>query len=220
MTRNIARTRIKMCGITRPEDLHNAVATGADAVGFVMYDKSPRAVSLAQAAELAALLPPFVTPVLLFVNPNTEQVHQAIARVPHALLQFHGDESADFCASFARPYIRAVRISQETTSTQLAALLNDPQHRKASALLLDSFSPHYGGSGAPFDWSILPAFTGYHMILSGGLHAGNVWQGISMVAPRCLSLAVDVSSGIETSKGVKDLGKMRAFAKAVYATQT
>lgn len=208
--------RIKMCGITRSSDLLDAVAAGADAVGFVLYKESPRSVTVAEAAELAALLPPFVTPVMLMVNPEAELVSEAIRRVPHALLQFHGDETAKFCEGFSHPYIRAVRISDKDTPQCLAQLLDQQQYPNATALLLDSMSPQYGGSGATFDWRQLPSSIPRHIILSGGLHAGNVQKGISTVAPRCLSLAVDVSSGIEISKGIKDIEKMRAFAAAVH----
>jgi phosphoribosylanthranilate isomerase len=215
MNAAVARTRIKMCGITRSSDLTDAVVSGADAVGFVLYEKSPRAVSVAHAQALAALLPPFVTPVMLVVNPDARLVTEILARVPHALLQFHGDEPAAFCEQFARPYIRAVRISSNDTQEQVANLLDQNYHPHATALLLDSHSHQFGGSGTSFDWNLLPSSLSRHIILSGGLHAGNVRQGIDLIAPRCLSFAVDVSSGIEASKGIKDLEKMQAFVAAV-----
>lgn len=220
------RTRVKICGLTREEDVLAAVDAGADAVGFVLYARSPRCVSVERAAQLARLLPPMVTPVLLFVNEAHERVRAACAAVPGALLQFHGDETPQECAQLAaacaRPYWRAVHIAAGAAAEGLlhfAAL-----HPSAQALLLDAPSEGYGGSGRTFNWSLLPPNVAAHLVLSGGLTPANVGDGIAALRGRGLSLAVDVSSGVEATdaagkplRGVKDADKIRRFIAAVRA---
>jgi phosphoribosylanthranilate isomerase len=202
------QTRIKICGLTRPEDVAAAIAEGADALGFVLYEKSPRYVSLDCLSALTRRLPPFVTPVLLFVNAEPEQVQNALRILPQALLQFHGDESSFFCEQFGRAYIKAVRMQAQTDLQAIAT-----EYSAASALLLDSWSQGYGGSGHAFDWSWVPALPSMPLVLSGGLTPSNVADGIRAVGP----WAVDVSSGVEHSKGVKDAQKIKDFCVAVRA---
>ncbi len=230
------RTRIKICGLTREQDVHAAVEAGADAIGFVLYEGSPRCVSIARAAALARLLPPLVQPVLLCVNEPAERVRAACAAVPGALLQFHGDETPEACeqlaAACARPYWRAVhmRSSNADSPAGIAAAHDALLHcaalySSAQALLLDAPSPGYGGSGKTFNWSLLPPNAAFHLVLSGGLTPANVADGIAALrarAPR--SLAVDVSSGVEASgadgqplRGIKDAEKIRCFIAAVRA---
>ena len=214
------RTRIKMCGFTREADVDAAVQAGADAVGFVLYDKSPRYVSAERAGQLAARLPAFVTPVLLFVNASSDDVAAASAQVPGATLQFHGDESAEFCAQVAqrcqRPFLRVARIPQNpAASFDLVKFAQDNPH--AQALLLDTLVDGYGGSGQSFNWSLLPPNVNAHLVLSGGLTPANVADGIRLLRPRARSLAVDVSSGIEAGKGLKDAAKIQQFVAAVRA---
>ena len=200
------RTRIKICGLTREADVDAAVQAGADAIGFVLYDKSARYVPPARAAELARRLPPFVTPVLLLVNASPALLGQALAAVPHALLQFHGDESPAQCQAPGRAYLRAARMSAGFDLLDFAARFNSAQ-----ALLLDTHVEGYGGGGKAFDWSLIPPNVPLPVVLSGGLSAANVIEGIARVRP----WAVDVSSGVESSKGIKDAGLMRRFCDAV-----
>jgi len=200
------RTRIKICGISREIDVDAAVNAGADAVGFVFYAKSPRNVTLARAAELARALPPFVTPVALFVNPTTVEVAAVCAAIPQVLLQFHGDEAPAFCASFQRPYLRAIRVSSRVDLLDSAR-----QHPHAQAILFDADVEGFGGGGKVFDWSLIPSDVPRPVVLSGGLHVGNVIQGIQAVRP----WAVDVSSGVESARGIKDADKIRQFCDAV-----
>ncbi len=212
------RTRIKICGLTREQDVDAAVEAGADAVGFVLYAKSPRHVSVERAAELARRLPPFVTPVLLFVNAPLDEVHAATAQVPAAMLQFHGDESPQQCreAAAGHPWLRAARIPLAQDST--FDLLEFAAHySQANALLLDAHVEGYGGAGRTFPWSRLPTSVSCHAVLSGGLTPANVADGIAQVRPRFRSLAVDVSSGVEASKGIKDAGLIHRFVAAVRA---
>ncbi|PUE45855.1 N-(5'-phosphoribosyl)anthranilate isomerase [Limnohabitans sp. 2KL-1] len=214
------RTRIKMCGFTREADVLAACAAGADAIGFVLYPPSPRSVSIARAAGLARLLPAFVTPVLLFVNETAERIQAACAAVPGALLQFHGDESADFCAAMTqltgRPHLKAARIPlSEVHDFDLLEFAT--QHHKAQALLLDAHVDGYGGGGKTFHWSLLPPNVNAHLVLSGGLTPANVGDGIRALRSCGLSLAIDVSSGIEEGKGLKDAQKIQQFAAAVRA---
>ena len=212
------RTRIKICGLTREQDVDTAVEAGADAVGFVLYAKSPRFVDAARAGELARRLPPFVSPVLLFVNESPEAVRAACEHVPAAWLQFHGDETAQQCRDSAagRPWMRAARIPLDESAPfdllEFAAL-----HEHARALLLDAHVEGYGGGGKAFNWSRLPPSVNAHLVLSGGLTPANVTDGIVQVRPRCKSLAVDVSSGVEMSKGIKDAEKIHRFVAAVRA---
>jgi phosphoribosylanthranilate isomerase len=214
------RTRIKMCGFTREADVLAACAAGADAIGFVLYPPSPRHVGIERATALARLLPAFVTPVLLFVNDTPERIQAACAAVPGALLQFHGDESPEFCAAMSlatgRPHLKAARIPlSEAADFDLLefALI----HHQAQALLLDAHVDGFGGGGKTFNWSLLPTNVKAHLVLSGGLTPANVGDGIRTLRTHGLSLAVDVSSGIEAGKGLKDAEKIQQFVAAVRA---
>ena len=207
MTPNTA-PRIKVCGLTRVEDVQAAVAAGVDAIGLVFYADSPRHVSIACAAELCRHIPPFVTVVGLFVNASRAEVHRVIEAVPLNLLQFHGDETPDYCAQFARPWLRAARVKPGLDLVEFAAAFG-----QARALLLDAFVEGYGGGGHVFDWSLIPPDLPGHWILSGGLHAGNVAAALEKLRP----VAVDVSSGVEVSKGIKDHDRITAFVAAVRA---
>ncbi len=216
---------IKICGLTREQDVQAAVAAGINALGFVLYPHSPRYVSPRRASELARLLPAFVTPVLLFVNASVEEVAQAAHQVPGAWLQFHGDETPAFCQEVAqnlgRRWIRVARIPKETPEGKLPfdLLKYASDYSQAHALLLDTLVDAYGGSGSSFNWSQLPTNVNAHLVLSGGLTPANVADGIRAVHSRGLSLAVDVSSGVESAKGIKDADKIRAFVAAVRSTQ-
>ncbi|MGE0674603.1 MAG: phosphoribosylanthranilate isomerase [Methylibium sp.] len=200
------RTRIKICGLTRESDVDAAVEAGADAIGFVLYAKSPRHVSAGRAAELARRLPPFVMPVALLVNAAPAELADALSALPQCLLQFHGDESLADCEGAARPYLRAARMDSGFDLVDFAL-----QFASAQAILLDAHVEGYGGGGKVFDWSLIPANVPRPVVLSGGLHAGNVIEGILQVRP----WAVDVSSGVETAKGIKDAGLIRRFCEAV-----
>lgn len=199
-------TRIKICGLTREADVAAAVAAGADAIGFVLYPRSPRAVTAERAGVLARLLPPFVTPVLLFVNASDEALAQGLAAVPQALLQFHGDESPADCDRPGRPYLRAARMAPGFDLLDFGA-----RYPRATGLLLDAHVEGYGGGGKAFDWSLIPANVPSPVVLSGGLNPANVIDGVMHVRP----WAVDVSSGVEEAKGIKDAGLMRRFCEAV-----
>jgi phosphoribosylanthranilate isomerase len=199
-------TRIKICGLTREVDVDDAIDAGADALGFVLYAKSPRAVTLGRAQALVARLPPFVTPVLLFVNALQAELQAATQALPHALLQFHGDESAAQCRRVAHPYMRAVRMAPGVDLLDCAAQFHD-----ATGLLLDAHVDGYGGGGKVFDWSLIPASVPLPVVLSGGLNPANVTDGVMRVRP----WAVDVSSGVEVSYGLKSGPLMRRFCKAV-----
>ena len=200
------RTRIKICGLTREADVDAAVEAGADAVGFVLYPKSARHVSVGRAAELARRLPPFVMPVALLVNAGEAEAAQAIAALPQCLLQFHGDERPADCERAGRPYLRAARMDDGFDLLDFAR-----QFASAQAILLDAHVEGYGGGGKVFDWSLIPANVPRPVVLSGGLHAGNVIEGILQVRP----WAVDVSTGVETAKGIKDAALIRRFCEAV-----
>ncbi|HRO81120.1 MAG TPA: phosphoribosylanthranilate isomerase [Alicycliphilus denitrificans] len=222
------RTRIKICGLTREQDVDAAVAAGADAVGFVLYAKSPRAVSPERAAALARRLPPFVTPVLLFVNAPATEVIAASACVPGATVQFHGDETPEDCWTASDrgriPFLRAARIPLGEDAARFDLVEYAQAHSHARAILLDAHVEGYGGGGKAFNWSLLPPSVDCHLVLSGGLTPANVADGILQVRPRCRTLAVDVSSGVEADgpggsllKGVKDAGKIQRFIAAVRA---
>jgi phosphoribosylanthranilate isomerase len=200
------RTRIKICGLTRESDVDAAVDAGADAVGFVLYERSPRHVSLARATDLARRLPPFVTPVALFVNANDAEVDAVIAAIPQVLLQFHGDETPQACGRSRQPYLRAARVRPGFDLLDFAA-----RFAHAQALLLDADVDGYGGGGKVFDWSLAHAAVPLPVVLSGGLHAANVIHGIRQLRP----WAVDVSSGVESAKGIKDARAIRRFCDAV-----
>jgi phosphoribosylanthranilate isomerase len=220
------RTRIKICGLTREQDVDAAIAAGADAVGFVLWEKSPRFLTPARAAELARRLPPFVTPVLLFVNEAPGKVMAACEQVPGCSIQFHGDETPQQCLEATgggkRPFMRAARIPLDSGTFDLLKFASD--HAAAQAILLDAHVEGYGGAGKAFNWSLLPPSVNAHLVLSGGLTPANVTDGILQVRPRCKTLAVDVSSGVEMSdprggtlKGIKDPEKINRFVAAVRA---
>ena len=202
----MSRTRIKICGLTREADVDAAVEAGADAIGLVFYEKSPRAVSVARAAELARRLPPFVTPVGLFVNAEPAAIEAALAAIPTLTLQFHGDESPEDCDRWSRPYLRAARMAPGFDLLDFAS-----QYPNAQAILLDAPVEGYGGGGKVFDWSLIPPNAASHLVLSGGLNAANVADGIAQVRP----WAVDVSSGVEVSKGIKSADLIHEFCRAV-----
>jgi phosphoribosylanthranilate isomerase len=202
------KPRIKICGLTRIEDLQAAVNAGADAIGLVFYPPSPRHVDLQTAAMLARAVPPFVTIVGLFVNADSQVVRETLAAVPIHLLQFHGDEDESYCRQFDRPYMKAARVKPGVDLVQYAATFPSAQ-----AILLDAFVDGYGGGGKVFDWSLVPTPLGKPIVLSGGLDAGNVGDAVRRVRPE----AVDVSSGVEAAKGIKDAEKIKAFVAAVRA---
>ena len=217
----VPRTRIKICGLTREQDVDAAVAAGADAVGFVLYAASPRHVTAQRAAALASRLPPFVTPVLLFVNAPAAEIAAACVLVPGAIIQFHGDETAQQCAQAARlgarAYIRAARIPLGPGGAGFDLVKYAEQYAHAQAILLDAHVEGFGGAGKVFDWSLLPPNVNAHLVLSGGLDAANVTDGIALLRARCKTLAVDVSSGVERSKGIKDASLINQFVAAVRA---
>jgi phosphoribosylanthranilate isomerase len=215
------RTRIKVCGLTREADVDAAVAAGVDALGFVLYAPSARYVSPERAAELAQRLPPFVTPVLLFVNAEPQFIAQALALLPQALLQFHGDETPEQCTRYGRPFLRAARMPASDAPVPAGPdfdLLKYAQEFSAAqAILLDAHVEGYGGGGKTFNWSHLPTNVNAHLVLSGGLTPANVTDGIAQVRPRCQTLSVDVSSGVEVSKGIKSADKIHQFVAAARA---
>ena len=211
------RTRIKICGLTREQDVDAAVAAGVDAVGFVLYAPSPRYVASERAFELAQRLPPFVTPVLLFVNESATKIIATCERIPGATVQFHGEETPADCDRIGRPYIRAARIPMGAAGAGFDLVKYAHNYSNAQAILLDAHVDGYGGGGKAFNWSLLPPSVNSHLVLSGGLDAANVIDGILQVRPRCKTLAVDVSSGVEISKGIKSLEKINQFAAAVRA---
>ncbi len=209
------RTRVKICGITRVEDAFAAVQCGADAIGLVFYERSPRYVSIERAVQLAAALPPFVTVVGLFVNASRDAVRKALGSVSLDVLQFHGDETPAFCEQFHKPYLKAIRVKPGVDLLQYAA-----DYHSAQALLLDAHVEGIpGGTGAVFDWTLIPESLPLPLILSGGLDAENVAAAIEQVRP----YAVDVSSGVETSistmKGIKDAAKIARFMHEVMQTK-
>jgi phosphoribosylanthranilate isomerase len=199
------RTRVKICGITRPADALAAAQAGADAIGLVFYPPSPRYLSLERAREIRDVLPPFVQTVALFVNADGAQVSQVIGRVHPAMLQFHGDEAPDFCAQFGLPFVKACRMKQGVSALEYLRPFS-----RAAAWLFDSHVPEYGGVGESFDWSLVPA-TDKPVILSGGLSRDKVAEAIRRVRP----WGVDVSSGVESAKGIKDAAKIAAFIAEV-----
>lgn len=219
------RTRIKICGLTREADVDAAVEAGADAIGFVLYAESPRAVTAERAAELASRLPPFITPVLLFVNEDAPKVIAALSRVKGAIAQFHGEEAPEQCEQATGPgrfrYMRAARIPLGTAGAGFDLVKYASDYSHAQAILLDAHVEGYGGGGKAFDWSLLPPVVDAHLVLSGGLTPANVSDGIRILRTRCKTLSVDVSSGVEIdgpgNKGLKDAGKIRQFVAAVRA---
>jgi len=203
------RTRIKICGISRVEDALTAVAAGADSLGLVFYERSPRAISLQQAGEIAAAVPPFVTLTGLFVNADKDQVDGVLQQIPLGLLQFHGDETEQQCGRYPLPYIKAIRMRPEVDRQMLSNAFPSAQ-----ALLLDAYTPGtYGGTGERFEWQRIPRDLQRPIILAGGLNAGNVGAAIEQVRP----YAVDVSGGVEADKGIKNGALINAFTAAVRA---
>jgi phosphoribosylanthranilate isomerase len=200
------RTRVKICGITRPGDALAAAMAGADAIGLVFYPPSPRFLSVERAVEIRDALPPFVQAVALFVNPDATQVAQVIGRVKPGLLQFHGEETPQFCAQFGLPYVKACRVKAGVSALEYLRPFSG-----AAAWLFDSHVPEYGGVGESFDWSLVPAKPERPAVLSGGLAATNVGDAIRRVRP----WGVDVSSGVESAKGIKDAAKIAAFITEV-----
>ncbi len=199
--------RIKICGITRTEDALAVAHSGADALGLVFYAPSPRAVSTEQAAEILRILPPFVSGVGLFVNASADFVRQVLNLVKLDILQFHGEETAAYCAQFARPYLKALRMSPTLDLTQAKQ-----EYASAQGILLDTYQPGIpGGTGEVFDWQRIPAHLAGSIILAGGLTPENVGHAVRRVRP----YAVDVSGGVEHSKGIKDAQKILDFVKAV-----
>lgn len=201
------RTRVKICGFTRPEDARAAALLGVDAIGLVFYPPSPRHVDIAQAQAIAGALPPFVTVVGLFVDEEPARLREVLGQVRIDLLQFHGDESPEYCEAFGRPYVKAVRMRPGTDLRQLAS-----DYRKASGLLLDADDPlAKGGTGTGFDWTMIPSGCLLPVILAGGLGPENAGTALRQVRP----YGLDVSSGVEAAKGIKDKDKMAAFLKEV-----
>jgi phosphoribosylanthranilate isomerase len=200
-------TRVKICGITRVQDGLDAVRFGAHAIGLVFYAPTPRAVAPDQARAIVDALPPFVTAVGLFVNADAEVVRATLAAVPLQLLQFHGDETPEYCAAFGVPYLKAVRVRPGVDLLQYAQ-----QFHGARGLLLDAYVEGVrGGTGATFDWALIPHSLPLPVVLSGGLDADNVEAAVRAVRP----WAVDVSSGVESAKGIKDAAKIEAFMNGV-----
>jgi len=201
------RTRVKICGITRPEDGAAAAQAGADAIGLVFYAQSPRCVDVSRAQEICRALPPFVSVVALFVDAQREQVEKVLSAVPVDVLQFHGGESAARCTGFSRPYIKAIGMQP---GLDLQSVIQS--HPEARGFLLDAWQPDsHGGSGIAFDWAQVPTSTGKPLILAGGLTAESVDEAIVQTRP----YAVDVSSGVELEKGIKSTDKMQAFIRGV-----
>jgi phosphoribosylanthranilate isomerase len=206
----MSAVRSKICGITCIEDALAAVEAGADAIGFVFYPKSPRAVTAQQAKAIIAALPPFISTVGLFVNASTCELNETLDAVPLDLLQFHGDETPEQCEGYHRPFIKALRVK---AGDDIAAACK--QYSKASGILLDTYVEGVpGGTGETFDWALIPKGLSKPIILAGGLTSANVSQAIAQVQP----YAVDVSGGVEKSKGIKDHDKIRAFMSAVHGT--
>jgi phosphoribosylanthranilate isomerase len=201
------RTRVKICGITRVEDALSAVNADADAIGLVFYAPSPRALSIAQAQQIVAALPPFISVVGLFVNAPKTEIESVLSKVRLDILQFHGDETASDCEQINLPYYKAIRVKSDTNLLQYEA-----EFKSAKALLLDTFSEAaVGGTGQVFDWNLIPKNLTKPVILAGGLTADNVAAAIEQVRP----YAVDVSGGVEAAKGIKDAAKIAAFMRGV-----
>jgi phosphoribosylanthranilate isomerase len=202
----VTRTRVKVCGLTRPDDARAAAQAGADAVGLVFYPKSPRYLSTERAVEIRDAVPPLVSVVALFVNPDAAQVAQVLGRVRPAMLQFHGEETPQFCEQFGVPYVKACRVRQEVDLLEYLR-----RYARAAGWLLDSFVEAYGGVGERFDWSLVPAERERPLILSGGLSADNVAEAIRRVKP----WGVDVSTGVESAKGIKEAAKIARLIEEV-----
>jgi len=206
------RTRIKICGITRPQDGQHAARLGADAIGLVFYAPSPRAVSIEQAKAICDALPPFVTRVGLFVDAARDEINKVLAEVPLDLLQFHGDEAPADCEGYGRPYIKALRMAEG-----IDVLVEAKTYQRAAGILLDSYEAGVpGGTGQTFDWQRVPTEVKQQIILAGGLNPQNVAKAIELLRP----YAVDVSGGVEAAKGIKDKDKMTAFMNEVLRVGT
>ena len=205
------RTRIKICGLTREQDLEAAVSAGADAIGLVFYPRSARYLTPQRAAQLRALVPPFVDVVALFVNAAESEVQTVLDVVQPDLLQFHGDETPEQCEVYGRRYLRAFRVGGPGLETSQGLLKSCEQYISAAGWLFDSHSDGYGGSGRAFDWSLVQSASARPVVLSGGLHAENVAAAVAMVRP----FAVDVSSGVEQAPGIKSADKIAAFVNEV-----
>ncbi len=207
LERNSMRTRVKICGFTRVDDAIQAAYLGVDAIGLVFYPTSPRNVSITQAAEIVRALPPFVSVIGLFVDAEVQFIREVLAKVSLDCLQFHGDEPATACREYGKPYIKAIRVNEETDFNVLAL-----EYQDAAGLLLDAYDPQAkGGTGHVFDWRLLPKQSALPIILAGGLTTANVGSAIQQYAP----YAVDVSSGVEAAKGIKDSAKMAEFLREV-----
>ncbi len=203
----IPMTKVKICGFTNSENARDAAIAGVDAIGLVFYDKSPRNVDIQKAREIVAALPPFISRVGLFVNANPSFIDEVLCEVPLDTLQFHGDEEVVDCTQYQMPFIKSLRVTSKTNLDQIAEHFSD-----ASALLLDSYNPNsYGGTGEIFDWSLARVKINLPIILAGGLNSENVSEAISQVNP----YAVDASSGVESSPGMKDIDKILAFIQSV-----
>jgi len=201
------RTRVKICGFTRVEDAVCAAGLGVDAIGLVFYPPSPRHVDIEQAIEIVSALPAFVSVVALFVDEQEARIREILERVPIDLLQFHGDESAKACRLYGKRYMKAVRMREGIDISDLAL-----HYRDAAGLLLDAYHPGAkGGTGSRFDWNMIPEHCALPIVLAGGLDADNARQAVQAVRP----YALDVSSGVETEKGIKDALKMAAFIREV-----
>ncbi|PTR03516.1 phosphoribosylanthranilate isomerase [Nitrosomonas nitrosa] len=201
------RVRVKVCGITRVEDALAAARHGADAIGFVFWDQSARSVAPAQAREIASRLPPFVSTVGVYVDPSPDWVEETAVTAGLSLLQFHGEELPDFCSQFRLPYIKALRVREGVDLLQYVKL-----YQNAKGLLLDTYTAGMpGGTGQVFDWGLIPTDFPLPLVLSGGLNPDNVMPAIKQVRP----WAVDVSSGVEIAKGIKDVNKISAFMQGV-----
>jgi|TARA_B100001059_G_C17812141_1_gene572947 phosphoribosylanthranilate isomerase len=202
----VNKVRIKICGLTRDQDVHNAVIEGADALGFVLYAPSPRSVTAEQAAQLVKKVPAFVTTVALFVNESAEEINRVLSICPFDLLQFHGDESPEFCRQFNRPYMKAIRVR---SADDIHSAVQ--QYPDTKALLLDAYVENLpGGTGQAFDWRLIPQLS-VPWVLAGGLNSTNVADAINQVKP----FAVDISGGVEASKGIKDRKKIQEFISEV-----
>ena len=207
----MVHTRIKICGITRPEDARTVARSGADAIGLVFYPPSPRAVTAQQAADIVAGLPPFVTRVALFVDETAEQIDHVLRTVAIDLIQFHGEETPEFCDQFNRPWMKALRVRP---GVDIEAFCR--RYVAASAILLDAWQEGVpGGTGRQFDWELAPRALGRPCVLAGGLNQENVGDAVMQLCP----YAVDVSGGVESSPGIKDARKIAGFIAAVRAAE-
>ena len=206
----MSRTRIKICGVTRIEDALCAASAGVDAIGLIFYPPSPRAVTIEQATSISDVLPPFVSTVALFVNASVQEIEGVIRHLRPSILQFHGDEDAAFCTQFGVPFIKAIRVGETMRPADLLEYADE--FKAARAVLLDTLAQGlYGGSGESFDWKLIPTEMRRRVLLSGGLHPENVSGAIHLIRP----WALDVSSGVEASKGVKDHAKIHKFIEEV-----